>query len=655
MTAFPCRVAPTIDGKIDPAEWKDAPLIEFDMSVLHFKTQKLTTRTCQWRAMNSANGLYVALQVPDATLNQSLSPLDFDLATLSFCRGEKLAAGDDRKSVAPGIYRDKHFTMPGKEADDKQADGKAAMRHDKASGIYSIEWAIPLDSKDPEDIATKPGSTLRFNLAYIDSFTLELKETQIGSAYAGGLDQAAEWGTLQLSADVKDDGGAAFQGPTWVRKYFDSLATGAVKRMRIVEAQLIPGLGQPVAKLQIEYAYRNPLGQVVTGKAKIYCPTQDDQIPSGLPLFYSAGYELDDGNAVLQASRGFAVATPQALEANPLVRTINPDAALLHLVRALPFIDDSKVIIGGGSAGGYATLLLAAETFPISGAVPSVPPINWGYNAAYFLQREQDESRKDPKTPATPVFDVIIPIVRQGIGLYGGQTSDETYFRHSPLAHLNTITCPVSVYWTTADMLVPIDQVGKTYVRPVDAAQFPPGFTFDPSKLTTTPIGRSTLIELLPETEYEVFVFDESFVKDQIVKTATTKQPAELPISLTKRWSITILDEGAPEPKVGHLKHPIPWSQQAFVQKMVATELAPGQLTLPKLERLLDRYAGREWLPTKLKHLDDPTLEQADVIRGLRTFVKSGVRQKQQFKQLYAKVAKDRRVLPDSLVQELGK
>ena len=88
---------------------------------------------------------------------------------------------------------------------------------------------------------------------------------------------------------------------------------------------------------------------------------------------------------------------------------------------------------------------------------------------------------------------------------------------------------------------------------------------------------------------------------------------------------------------------------------MVATELAPEQLTLPKLERLLDRYAGREWLPTKLKHLDDPTLEQADVIRGLRTFVKSGARHKQQFKQLYSKVSQDRRVLPDSLVQELGK
>ena len=49
--------------------------------------------------MNSANGVYTALRVPDATVNGSLAPLDFALAMLAFSRGKERAAGDDRKVV----------------------------------------------------------------------------------------------------------------------------------------------------------------------------------------------------------------------------------------------------------------------------------------------------------------------------------------------------------------------------------------------------------------------------------------------------------------------------------------------------------------------------------------------------------------------------
>ena len=45
--------------------------------------------------------------------------------------------------------------------------------------------------------------------------------------------------------------------------------------------------------------------------------------------------------------------------------------------------------------------------------------------------------------------------------VYGTHYDDETWFAHSPIAHIPTITGPVSVYWTTADMLVPMNQVGR--------------------------------------------------------------------------------------------------------------------------------------------------------------------------------------------------
>ena len=648
---MPCGTAPSIDGKIGEDEWKEAKAVEFDLSVLQMKTQKLSQRPCQLRAMNSANGLYVALRVPDETVNGSLNPLDFDIAMLAFCRGKDLATGDDRKAVAAGLFVDKHVTTPGKDADDKQQDGKGAMLHDKAAGAYSIEWALPLNSKDKEDLQAKPGDAIRFNLAYFDAFQFDLKETQIGAAYAGGLDQAAQWGTLQLAVDVKDDGGATFADPQWVRKLFDSFQTVPTNRLRLVESTLLPHQGQQLAKVLVEYSFRDPLGKEATGRAKMYLPTET--VEPGVekqPLFYGAGYEMDEATALGHVARGFVVVNPRALEANPLVRTVKPDSALLHIARSLPFVDDARVIVAGGSAGGYITLMLAAETFPLAGAAPDVPPVNWGYNAAYFLQRE---GRKDTKASKTPVFDVIIPVVQQAAKVYGNNQSDETYFKNSPLAHTNTITCPVSVYWSTADMLVPINQVGAKWVRPFDATTFPVEFTFAPDKLTTSSDGSLRVTDVLKEHDYEVFVVSEDEVKKRLLAATSSKKPIDLPISETKQWSITIVDEGAPEVQLGHMKYPVPWSQQKFISRRVAGKIAASQLTAQKLERLMDRYAGREWLPTKLKQLDDSESERIDVLRGLKTYVAVSRDHAQTFADLYSKLPADKQVLVTSVVREL--
>ena len=59
--------------------------------------------------------------------------------------------------------------------------------------------------------------------------------------------------------------------------------------------------------------------------------------------------------------------------------------------------------------------------------------------------------------------------------MYGGEYDDPTWFADSPIAQVPTITCPVSVYWSTADMLVPINQVGNAWVQPFDKSKFPKG------------------------------------------------------------------------------------------------------------------------------------------------------------------------------------
>jgi len=645
---------PTIDGVIDPDEWRDARTIDFDLEMTGLNPMAKSARKCQLRFMNSANALYVAFRVPQEKAHASTNPIDIDFAMLAFCRGDKLQQGDDRKVIAPGLYADKHFVSPNKDEDDKQKDGRGAVGHEK--GMYSFEWAIPLDSGDTEDLKAKPGDKVRFNLAYFDGFRAEAKGTQVGGVFGAEMNNADGWGFIELAAKVEDDGGAAFKGPAWIAAQFKNF-DGPAKRIRFEESALLPGMLKPVAKALVSFTYRGMNGSDKEAKGALYLPAElQKDATARWPLYFVAGYEADDNACSALVRRGFVVFSPRALEANPLIRTANPDIARLHMARALPFVDDARVVIGGSSAGGYMTLMLAAETFPLAGAAPDVPPVNWGYNAAYFFKQKD---RIGPTTgnpaPRVPVLYGVGLMLKGASPVYGDDYGDATWFAHSPVAHVPTITCPVQAYWTTADVLVPMDQVGSKWVKPFEQSKFPEGFTMDPHKLTETKEGRTRLVDVLNEKDYEVF---ELAVPKGAVRTGAPAGPggppaAELPVSATRQWSIAILDEGPPEPQVGHTKYAVTWKRDKFLDQCQAAKIAPTQLTPAKLERLMDRYAGKEWLPSRLKHLDDAASEKADVLRGLKTYVAGSAENAKRFAELYEKLPAQRRVLEVGVVKGL--
>ncbi len=647
VESAPCTKAPTIDGVFDEGEWKEATTLKFDLPMVQLKPLAVKEkRACELRVMNSANALYVSLRVPNGLAHKSLEPIELDMASLAFCQGKDVAKGDDRKVLALGLYVDKYVVEPGKDQNDPQPDGRGAVGYDK--GHYTFEWAVPLDSKDANDLRTKPGDEFRFNIAYFDHFTTDLKDTQAGGLFGADLNKATAWGTLRLAADVKDDGGTAFLGPAWLQAAFGKPDKPPANRLRMVAGSLLTGQSVPIGKAEVTYSYLNPDGKETPAKAKLYLPATV-QKGGKLPLILSAGYELDDFSAVGWVERGYVVAAPAALEGLPLARTSSPDIALLHIVRAQPFVDDARVVITGTSAGGWMAFLLAAETFPLSGVAPDVAPMNWGYNAAYLLKQK---GRLTPKVPA--LFN-IRPLIEPCLKVYGEDTDDQTWFRHSPLAHLSMITCPVSTFWTTADVLVPMNQIGERWVQPFDAKQFPDGLTMDPAKLAKSKEGRLRLVDVLPDTAYEVFVvpMPDGAVKRSVSQAADKRKMIELPVSVKKQWSITILDEGPPEPQVDHLKYNLRWTRDEFLKRIVTGRIAPEQLTATKLERLMDRYAGKEWLPTPLKHLDQPDSEKADVLRGLRTYVTVSAENARAFADLYAKLPAERQVLPAEIVKQL--
>jgi hypothetical protein len=445
---------------------------------------------------------------------------------------------------------------------------------------------------------------------------------------------------LRLTSNVKDDDGSAFAGPRWTRPLLRPVG-GAPERLRVVETAAAAGSG--AAKVLVEFTYRDERGADKEAKAKLYLP---EQAGTGVkvPLVFAAGYELPDGGEQPYVRRGWAVASPRDLPANPLVRTANPDIALLHAVRALPFVDDARVVVAGGSAGGYMTLMLAAETFPLAGAIPDVPPVNWGYNAAYFF-KQKAEGTINAKLPA--VFGVA-SLLEGARAVYGSDYDDPVWYAHSPLAHIPTITCPVSVYWSTADMLVPMNQVGARWVQPFEKGRFPGGFTMDPSRLLKGREGQLTLLDVLPADAFEVFRL--------AVPASAPGKPTvvTLPASAERPWSIGILDEGPPEPTLGHRKSAATLDRSAWLDRVMTGGLATRQLTAIKLERLMDRYAGREWLPSRLQHLDFAASERADVLRGLRTYVASRPENARTFAERYAALPEAKQVLNASMVRELS-
>jgi hypothetical protein len=655
FASAPCQSPPTIDGVISAHEWRDAPAQAIELGMIRIEPFATEKRPCELRVMNSANALYVSLKVPDQTIDNSLAPLMLDAAILAFCQGDQVKARDDRKVIAQGIYRDKFVEAPGKgDGDDAHQDGRGAMSREK--GISTFEWALPLDSGDKDDLRTRPGESFRFNVVYFDALQAPMTKTRMGGVYGLHLDKADDWGTLRLAADVKDDGETAFADPAWVKTLAERVKSVNPSRLRVTSQSLIPGSSPPTAKLLVSFTYRDQEGKDKEAKAKIFLPESiHAQGNARHPLFFAAGYELPDGLEHDYTSRGWVIVSPHSLETNPLIRTMNPDVALLHLARTFPWVDDARVLIGGGSAGGWMTLLLAGETFPLAGAAPDVPPVNWAYNGAYFFKQLDKAGPSGGSAAKVPALFGVGTLLKPCLKVYGENSEDSSWFADSPVAHVSTITCPVSVYFSTADVLVPMNQVAAKWVQPFEKSQFPDGFTMDPEKLMESREGRQRLLDVLPESAYEVFRLAVPYGTSLHNVPGGTGHPStcELPVSAGKLWSIGIIDEGPPVPGIDHRKYNLMLTRNTFLERVSTAKITPEQLTSTKLERLMDRYAGKEWLPSRLKRLDLPETERADVMRGLRTFVTASRENTRRFAELYAQLPAARQVLEPSILKDL--
>ncbi|MEV0011200.1 hypothetical protein [Streptomyces sp. NPDC047973] len=414
--------------------------------------------------------------------------------------------------------------------------------------------------------------------------------------------------------------------------------------------------GGDVGVISLRFTAEDLRGATYEATARILVPSALEEEPyPPVPVWFNCGYELPEQMALDRVRRGWIVVTPcepapdSAFPgANPLVRGPNTDFVLAHLVRGMPFVDPAAIVYAGGSAGGYAALLTAAEAFPAAVSATTVPIVNLTYQGAHlFATLPTVAADPPPDHPAVPVLRAVLVPMAEGLrAAYSEDLSGTGWSAHSPVEHVDRITCPVAAVFSTADFLVPLDQVGSGIVGPPSVtAPSRPGHA---SVRLLDVLGDRADVRVVPVPPGAPAMEDLDL----------TQVVAETPLPLPDRlgggssWLITVVDEG-PAEFGGHWRHALAPDHEPFARRALVEGVRVDQLTRTKLDQLLDRYRGTEWLAPGFSHLDRPAAERRDVERGLRAYCAHSPAHARRFAELYAEVAEDGRVLPDDLVRAL--
>jgi hypothetical protein len=410
-------------------------------------------------------------------------------------------------------------------------------------------------------------------------------------------------------------------------------------------------------KVTGSFDYVDMRGDARSAIGHIYLP---DGLAGPAPLLYTAGYEIpptDDpqrpsyNDVAWQLARGWVVANPahptdEWPGTNPMARTVNLDVAFLHLVRAQPFVDDARVMITGSSAGGWMTYMLAAETFPLAGAAPDCAPVDYRYNVAYAARNADAAKRPLPDGRKPGVPGVAIGMSGLLMEAFGSDFGAEVWDALSPLSHAPELTSPIHSFFSTADVLVPVNQVVATDAK---LSGFPEGFVISARDVG---VPERTLMEAFPDADLVRIEVppgtpkhDIEWLLDGVDKTKFDF--VWLPLPNAGRVTVCLIDEGPVDPRNDHYGHRVVLDRTEFWDHVTTAPLEAGQLTSGKLATLLARHRGEEWIRSGFRHLDAPDAERADVERGLRTYRAQGAEHDATFRRLWNEIPPDE--MPEGL------
>lgn len=424
-------------------------------------------------------------------------------------------------------------------------------------------------------------------------------------------------------------------GDEFARKYAVS-ESGFEGAVEIVSAEMDGGYAMITARVP----YLGIEGNTKSGLARLVARKKYLESGKPLPAFCHVHYEMDVKGAKKWAHRGWAAFTAAYTEKegeSPIDCSVgngyNLARAVIQWARRLPFIDGTRLHIDGGSQGGYMALAMSADAFPVTSATADVPVVNWAYNLSYF------EANKGPmRYPATldesplPVLCSVTMLADWSYNYFTNDLSDDAWYYVSPISCVDRIANPVLVMSATGDMLVPMEQMTRAHLRPVDMTRFPDGFqrAFDP--LTRCDKARVVFEDLLPKEQTHIIVqppqentfeLTLEMFKDGGKKPKPGPKDEDKPWSKEHQWNLLYLDEGGPSPVAGHTTFEWVMSPDSYTDYYRDKAPGPEILNAAKLEWVMRRYARQLNGVPNLKsgvpanRLNFADVETRDVVAGL--------------------------------------
>ena len=357
--------------------------------------------------------------------------------------------------------------------------------------------------------------------------------------------------------------------------------------------------------------------------------TVDDQrrvrviLPQGverpMPLIYVPHYEMGEDAIELRdyLAQGWAVACPDAFQNEYNGHLTDDDLmfnnAALSLLRQRQEFDPDRIILVGGSAGAYMTLMLSGLQLGLCASIANGPITNVYFNFhEYFAktnarnlqklaqlaaeaktEKKENTSEKqgDPLELLKRLQSLPVPFLAGLAGMFApiGENFPEPddfsrWEACSPVGLADRFSSPIMVNHCTSDVLVPVDQISKKYTYDKPGESLPENFFHRLPEDYPGKLGRS-LEECLPaaSTRTARFIVPES------------DEDTALPYDPTVQFNINIFDDGPVEGYGTHSSRmgggrrlDVPYLTEMFRRTARETcVLTPGML-----RGLLERYLG---------------------------------------------------------------
>lgn len=412
-----------------------------------------------------------------------------------------------------------------------------------------------------------------------------------------------------------------------------------IAKLLAMQAQLTDSL-PPLVDIEqknVDIRYISKGDTVASRPIRLYIPEKSAR---PMPLVYIPHYEMKDDALELRTylNEGWAVASPTGFENTANGRLTDDDLvynnAALYTLRHMEEFDPQRIVLVGGSAGGYCSMMLAGLQMSICANIAQAPVENVYFNFWQHFRAGQELnkgamgkvllkglgklSKGTDEEKMQALMEIMMELPLPFIGMTSGMfepiadnfPDKEDYDRWAALSPIGLADCysnPFVIFHCTSDLLVPIDQTTRKFTYEKNGESMPEGFSTRLNPDNPGILGKA-LDELL----------DPALTRVESFKPVPVGETMAVPYDKVKPFNIDVSDDGPVESYGSHnTGNPagtidmIPYLKDMIGRTLAKTEmLRPGKLRL-----LLERYAGKSVQLPAHEGIDDSAYGSLAVYR----------------------------------------